>query len=198
VAKLKVTNFDEKALDEAEYTDREDFAEYEGELPPRGTILNGRIKRVWATMSSNNNFMFKTLFEAEANGGDLAQYNGLPIWDNITFVETAAFRYKPFLMIFGLKVKDVKSRIDVTDDENETLGRSVSKIATWEPGSDDSRCQVSTKRRRYEGDWQVNVGRYLPFDADAWDEDAGSNGSGKKKDKAKKKGKKGKSEEDPF
>lgn len=193
MSKLKVgKEFDEAALD-VEWDEREDFTEYDGEQPPRGTILKGKIKRAWYTISSNGNPMLKVIFEAEGNKGELKQYNGLGVWDNITFTPKAAFRYGPFLQLFGFTLKDVKSKIDAEEEDGQ--GFPVNSIGKWHVGTDDSLCSVVTKRERYDGEIVTRVSKYMPADADSGK--AAKNGeAGGKKKKGKKN--KGADEDTPF
>jgi hypothetical protein len=146
--KLKKGQFDEAALD-VEPEEREGYGDPENDDPPKGTILKGSVTRIWATQSSKSDLMLVVIFRAAGNKGDLEQYNDLAIFERVTFTPKAAFRYQPFLRLFGLTVADVKSRITVGDDE-ENLGLPVEKIAGWVPGSDAAVCRVKTGRRYYK------------------------------------------------
>jgi hypothetical protein len=198
--KLKLDDdvFDATELD-VEYEDR-DFSEYDGEIPRSGTILNGQIKKVWFTISQNDNPMFRVLTEAQGNEGDSAEFNGLGVWDNVTFTPKAAFRYQPFLALFGLTIADVKQRTVVGDEDN--IGQPVEKIKNWSPDTKAARCRIVIKREKYEGEFQARVRKYMPLEDGAdWDAETGEvkgSGSGKKGKAAKGgKGKKGKGE-NPF
>jgi hypothetical protein len=159
-------DFDVDELD-VDYDERDDIIEYDGPQPKSRMELPGRIKNMWYTRSSNGNPMFKLVFEAETAGNrELGAYDGCPIWDNIVFTPGAAFRYQPFLTLFGLSLRDIKSRMDLEEDESR-LGRKVLSIGTWEPGGDDAMCTVKVKTEMYEEERQVRVARYLPHPAGA-------------------------------
>ena len=119
--KLKVgPDFDEEELENAEYEDRQDFEEYDGPEPKAKTILPGRIEAMWATTSRNGDLMFKVLFVAETDGHsntELRKYDGWQGWDNIVFIESAAFRYKPFLEATGITLRDIRRATEVEDEE---------------------------------------------------------------------------------
>ncbi len=158
--------FDTDELD-VDYDERDDIIDYDGPTPKARMELPGRIKNLWYLTSSNGNPMFKVIFEAETAGhSKLAAYDGCPVWDNITFTPGAAFRYQPFLQLFGLTLRDVKSRMDLEEDETR-MGRKVLSIGRWEPGSDEAMCAIKIKTEFYEEERQVRVAKYLPHPAGA-------------------------------
>lgn len=158
--------FDLDELD-VEYEDRDDIIEYDGPVPKARMELPGRIKNMWWTTSSNGNRQFKVIFEAEtAKVRGLEQYDGCPIWDQVTFTPGAAFRYQPFLHLFGLTLRDVKGRMDLEEDESK-LGRKILAVGRWRPGSDEARCVVKTKTEVYEGERSVKIAKYLPLEGAA-------------------------------
>lgn len=166
--KLSKNDFDVKELD-VEWSE-DDFEDYDGEQPPTGTVLRGVIKKIWWTYTqADETPMLKVLWTAKGNKGDLAEYNGLPIWDNIVFSPKAAFRYGPFLQAVGITLNDVYSKTFVAD-EDDNVGAPVEKIGSLVPG--DADVTVVTKRRKWQGEWQVNVSKYLSADeADTEDDD---------------------------
>lgn len=147
---------------DVEYNEDGGYQEYEGEIPPRGAILAGRVKRVWYTISSNDNPMLKVIWEAEGNKGDSKKFDGLGIFDNVTFTPKAAFRYMPFLKLFGVTLADVKNKMIGGEEDN--MGNPVEKIGSWSIDSDRSRCNVLIKREKYDGEIQARVAKYMPFD----------------------------------
>ena len=158
--------FDVEELD-VDYDERDDIIDYDGPQPKARMELPGRIKNMWYLTSSNGNPMFKVVFEAETAGHrELAAYDGCPVWDNITFTPGAAFRYQPFLALFGLTLRDVKSRMDLEEDETR-MGRKVLSVGRWEPGSDEAMCAIKIKTEIYEEERQVRVAKYLPHPAGA-------------------------------
>ena len=194
--KLKGSQFNPDALD-IEPEQREGFGDPENDDPPKGTVLAGKITRIWATQSRNGDLMFVTIFRAEGNKKKLAQYNDLAIFERITFTPKAAFRYQPFLRLFGITLADVQKKTTVGDEE-ENLGLPVEKIGKWVPGSDAAACRVVTARRFYKaGDrWTSEVGEWLPAEGG----EAASNGAGKagKAGKDGKAGKKAREDGAPF
>ena len=152
--------FDADDLDTDDWTEG-GFEEYEGDDPPKGVKLLGRVTKIWKTESGNGDVMFKSIFVAEGNTGKLAQYNGWTGWDNITFVRTAAFRYQPFLMAFDLTVKDIKNKMDF-EEESERMGQRINEIAGWEPGGKDSWCYIVTKREKFGDEMTTKIKTYEP------------------------------------
>src|SRR3954464_3491082 len=89
-------DIDWRGLNEAEYSE-DDFADYDGPLPPSNTILSGNVKKVWATESSNGDPMLKVLFEAAGNKGDRKMYDGWSGWENVLFsMPQVKFKWQPF------------------------------------------------------------------------------------------------------
>jgi hypothetical protein len=146
--KLDDKDFNVKQLD-VDY-ERSEFKRYEGEVPRTGTILIYRVTKMWWTYSSDGTSAMKTLAVAEKNNGSKAEYNGLPTWDFLTFKPEAAFRYMPFLETFGLKLRDIKSKMIVAD-EDDNIGTPITAIGDWEVGSDDALCKIVVKNDKEYG-----------------------------------------------
>lgn len=158
--KLKITDdeLDVDELEEAEYDDR-DFATYDGEIPPKGTILRGHVKSAWWTYTKDEDPMIKALFVADGNVGEEAQYDGLPIWINLALTAKVKFRWAPFFEVFGLTIKMVKLQT-VIDKDDDNIGAPITKIGKWIPGP-DARCRVVTAREKYGNEWQTRIGKWL-------------------------------------
>jgi hypothetical protein len=159
--KLKLgADFDAEGLDEADYDDTE-FPSYDGPLPPNNTWLTMRLTKAWQRYSSNSDLQFKTILVA--GGGD---YDGLTIWDNITFTEKAAFHYRPWLLAFGITAKMIKSSTVVDDDEGK-FGHLVQRIGRWTPDTDDALCRVRVVRGKdQEDNPRPEAGTYRPLEDD--------------------------------
>jgi|HubBroStandDraft_5_1064220.scaffolds.fasta_scaffold00014_23 hypothetical protein len=153
-------NLDE--LESAEYSD-EDFGNYEGEQPPKGTILVGVVKKIWWTYTQNNDPMLKVLWEADGNIGSREKFNGCPVWDNIVLNAKGKFRWKPFLDALGLTLRDIKSNMVLASDD-DNMGAPIEKIGKWSPDTDSAFCRVVTGRERYNDEWQVRVSKYLEYE----------------------------------
>lgn len=165
MTKLKIDkdDFDVDGLNEAE--EGEGFEDYDGEIPKSKTILRGRVVAMWASKSEAGNLRFPYLWVAEGNTGDLAQYNGLPVFDGVTWVKTAATWYKPFLATFGLKLKTIFDRTDVEEEEGRN-GNRINKIGKWVPSreSDDGLSRMIIKREKFEGEYRAKCAKFLPLD----------------------------------
>lgn len=162
--KEDVASMDIDELEAAEYSDQQ-FSSYDGEVPPKDTILTAFVSKIWWTRTNNNDPMIKVLIEAGENEGDLEEYNGLPCWENMALTTGAKFKWAPFLDHFGLTIRDVKNKT-VVAAEDDSIGAPVEKIGTFVPGSDESWCRIIIARERYEGEWQAHVGGWLPYDED--------------------------------
>lgn len=156
-------DFDEKELD-VEYEGAQ-FERYTGEVPKSGTILIARVTKAWFTTSSDGDYQIKLIAVAEQNKGKLAEFNGLPTWENLTFIKSASRRYQAFLYNFGLTVRDVKRKLMVAS-EDDNIGTPIESIAGWEVGSDDALCRIVIKRDWYNEEWQSKFDwdGWLPFD----------------------------------
>jgi hypothetical protein len=164
VQALKPTNdeFDPEALD-VEWDDS-NYDTYDGEQPPSGTALLVNISKLWWTYASDDTPMLKVLMLAEGNDNGKEEYDGLPVWDNLTFKTSAAFRYGPFLEATGFTLQDIKKKMKV-EDEDERNGAPIAAIGSFKPDNgEDSLIGIVTKRERYNGQWQVKAGQYLTAD----------------------------------
>lgn len=160
--KLDKSEFDPDALD----VDVEDQPRYDGEIPPTGTKVPARVKKIWWTYTANQDPMFKVLTVGEEEADE---YEGLPIWDNLAFVPGAAFRYKPFLEAFGITLDEVFKKTFVDDEDN--IGLPVTKVGSFKPGSDDGLTVILVKKEKYDGRWQARPDAYLPWDGEPEEED---------------------------
>jgi len=155
-------------LEEAEYSEDE-YEDYDGEDPPKGTILWGYIKKMWWTYTQNEDPMIKVLFIAAENPGDLAEYDGCPIWENAALTAAAKFKWAPLLRVLGLTIRDVKTKTVVASQDDESMNGAapIEKIASWGgPGvdSDDAYLRVVIGRERYNGEWQTRIGKWLEWE----------------------------------
>jgi len=165
---LKGVDFRPEELDDAEVG--EEYEPYDGPLAPRNTILAGYAKKMWVKKSDSGHLQVVNLFIADDNAGDKAVYNGMAIFDRVTFTPKAAFHYKPWLTAFGFKSVGAVAKADVSDDD-ENNGTPVNKIGKFRPG-DDARCRVLIGVDRYEGEKRNVVGKWLPAEeADEPDDD---------------------------
>jgi hypothetical protein len=154
--------FDIDELEEAEYSD--EFEDYTGPIPPKGTVLIACIKKMWWTDTQKGDDMIKILAEADGNEGDLEKYNGLPLWENAVLIPSAKFRWKPFIDNFGITLRDIKTKT-VVAKEDDRMGAPIDKIGTFEPGSDDAWCRVLTARTKDPNDeWRAEVKKWLPYE----------------------------------
>jgi len=174
MAKMKWEDLDDEELDNIDYDpDAEDaFAPYDGEIPPANTLLDGIVKKMWATKSKNGNPMLKVLWVAESNEGEKKMYNGLPIWHYVVLTKESAFSWKPFLAAFDLTVSDIKNKMSVEPDEDGNNGKVVLKIgAKFKPGEKAARVRVLTKREMYQDNPQARVSKFLVAKNDDVDDD---------------------------
>jgi hypothetical protein len=167
--KLSDDEFDPDALDVE--VEQQEFQNYTGDIPPTGTQLLGRVKKMWWTYTQNEDPMIKALVVAEGNNGKLAQYEGLPMWENLAFITSAAWKYQPFLEAIGVTLRDIKSKLIVADDE-DNLGTPIEKINKWVPNGDDSWVTVVVKRDRWQGEWQAKIAQILPAEEEPEEEEA--------------------------
>jgi len=170
--KFKRTEFDPKALD-APYDPGERRQNYLGEIPKTGTPLNMRVTKAWMTLSSGGDQQTKLLLIAEQNDGKYEEFNGLPVWEPLTWSKPSARRYMAFLTNFDLTTHDVFSSMDV-EVEDDNVGTPINSIADWEVGSDDALCRVIIKRdRNLDGDLvaKVDWDGWLPFEEPEADEE---------------------------
>jgi hypothetical protein len=159
--------FDVDALEEAEYEEG-DYTPYTGPIPPKGTILTGTVKKAWWSETQYGDRMMKVIFEADEDSGE---YEGLGVWDNITFNTKGKWRWAPFLAAAGFTLLDIKKKAIISDDD-DSLGAPIEKIGRWVPGEGSAAIRIITDRERRDGEWQAKVAKWLPYeDPDEYVED---------------------------
>jgi len=151
-------------LDAIEYS-TETFDSYDGEVPPKDIELLGYVRKMWWTRTQNGDPMLKILWLAAENTDDLEEYNGCPFWLNYALIGGAKFRWAPFLDNFGITLKDVKTKTDVADKDDQN-GAPINKIARFRPGEefDEAWSYIITDRERYNGEWKPAVKSWLTLD----------------------------------
>jgi hypothetical protein len=162
VPKLKIDD-DELPddLDEVEYDkERRDYEKYEGEQPPKDTFLNGYVKNVWWTETNGGARMLKVLWIADGNTGELEEYNGLDVWENMAMTGPAKFKWGPFFEYFGLTIRMLKTQALIEEDE-DNIGAQIKKIGKKFIPGPDCRVGIITSREKYNGNWQTHVAEWL-------------------------------------
>jgi hypothetical protein len=163
--KLDDDVLDVDTLENAEYTEGE-FESYDGEVPPKGTLLQGYVKSIWYALTKNEDSMLKVLFVADGNEGDEAEYNGIPIFENAALIPSAKFRWAPMMRVLGFTLRDVKSKMVAESAEDDQFGAKLKKIGPFVPGEDQDGAwvRVVTGRERYNGEWQARAAKWLPWE----------------------------------
>lgn len=142
-------NVDVDELEDAEYTEGGSYSDYDGEEPPKGTILSGFVKKLWLSETRNEDPMLVALFEAAGNEGDEEQYNGWATWEYLALIATAKFRWAPFFEVTGIALRDLigKNSKLFVEEEDDQFGAPIEKIGKWEPGegNEDAWVRIVTK-----------------------------------------------------
>lgn len=172
MAKMKWEDddIDWRGLHEEEYSE-DDFVEYDGETPPANTLLDGDIKKIWLAESQAGNKMFKVVFEAAGNEGDLKEYDGYGVWDNVVFTsKEAKFRWQPFLDMLGITLRDIKAKTIVGEEDNVGLVvEKIGKVDFTSPVPARIRTGIE-KKGEYKGEGRI--AKWLPaLDDEEDDED---------------------------
>lgn len=177
--RLKVGDdeLDIEELENAEYSEDDQFEDYDGPVPPKRTLLRGFVKLAYWTLDSSDERMIKSLWIAAENTGDKAKYNGLPIWDNTSLKASTKFRWAPLIRAWGITLTDLKKKLycKPEDEDHPTRGAVIEKIGPWAPGeeSDSAWCMVLTDIDNYGGEKSASVGKWMPWvDEEEDDEDA--------------------------
>jgi hypothetical protein len=172
VRKADLAGIDFDELEEATYSEAE-FADYDGPVPEAGTILDCYVKKMWWTRTASrmngsgeetgNKPMIKLLVEAGGNQDDLAEFDGLPIWENLVISPDAKFRWGPFFEVFDLSALDIKTMKVAKETDN--VGKPVEQLGTLVPGTDGSWLRIVTKvGYSLDGDPRAEVRTWLPYD----------------------------------
>jgi hypothetical protein len=182
--KLKVDDneMNVKELEDAEFNEDGggQYEDYDGEQPPKGTLLGGYLKKVWWTYTQEREVngetvggdpMLKVLFVASENTGEEDEFNGCPVWDNIPLTPGAKFKWAPLFRVLGLTIRDVKTKTFVAEDD-DNVGAPVEKIGEWQPGeeSDSAWLRIVTGRHKFNGSWQTDPDKWLDYEEPEEDE----------------------------
>lgn len=178
--KLKAdeVDIDVSELEGAEYSEDE-FEDYAGEIPKAGTVLVAYVKKMWYTYTQpkpdrpEGDPMLKALLIAADNTGRLAQYNGLPVWENMALTAGSKWKWAPFLRTFGLTIKDVKTKTYVEDDDDPRNGAPIIKISNWQVGEDhdEAWCRIIIKRgKTQDGEPRAEIRKVLEYEEPEPDE----------------------------
>jgi hypothetical protein len=161
-----VEDLDVDELDALEYS-TETFDSYDGEVPPKDLELTGYTKKMWWTRSQAGDPMFKVLWVAADNDGDLEEYNDCPFWLNYALNGGSKFRWAPFLDVYGITLRQIKKReIDLADKDDQN-GAPINKIGSFRPGeeNDEAWCRIITGSERYNGEPKPAIAEWLPYEA---------------------------------
>lgn len=86
------------------------FAPYEGELPPKKSILRGVVKRMQMKLNSNEDPMINFVVEvSEPEGSPKAKYNRCPAWHNVNVTEQGKGYVNQFFRALGMSNSDIVS-----------------------------------------------------------------------------------------
>lgn len=96
---------------------------YEGPIPPAG-LYKARFKKAWWTKTNDKSkTMLKLLFILQTENAAKKQYNGYPVWHNITYEASTAWKMKE---LFTALRSGAKSGIEFDDKGVVTrIGRVV-------------------------------------------------------------------------
>jgi hypothetical protein len=176
--KDEVADLDVAALDAVEYSES-DFDSYSGRIPDDNTELYGYVAAMWWCRTAEKDDgtgldpMIKVLWIAADNDGDLAEFNGLPVVENLVLVPGAKFRWAPFLNVFGITLKAIKTATYVAEEDDERWGGApIEKIGTFVPGQDNDAAwsRVLTKKRFWNERWTAEAKKWLPWETADGDE----------------------------
>lgn len=107
--------------------DKENIIEgYNGPDLPARFIVQGELSRVYIDTTDNGDPMLKVLYKSTHK-----DYNGFPVWDNITLTPAAAFKWAPFCELVNIKTKELNTGIKVDTTKQTAAGYPVTHIGTW-------------------------------------------------------------------
>jgi len=94
---------------DAEYED----LKYRGNELPARFVTPGVLDRAFLTTTENGDPMLKVLYKSTH-----PEYDGFPVWENITLTPAANFVWVPFSELLGLSPKEFsKIKVDRTDEK---------------------------------------------------------------------------------
>ena len=168
--RIEDDELDVDELENAEWDESKKFDKYEGEIPPKDTVLVGYLKNAWWTETQAGDRMIKVLWIADGNTGDEEEYNGCPFWENLALTASSKFKWAPFFRQFGLTVKMVKTQTMIAEDD-DNVGAPITRIGKHFIPGEDTRCGIITGREKYNGQWQARVAEWMDEDEALEDEE---------------------------
>lgn len=130
----------------------DDFEVYDGPVPPKG-VYQARIKSIRQVESSNGNEMLKVLLIVDGEASGKPKYDGAPVFDNVTVMESTMFKVKQFMTALGGTGRDFDLTA-IDDDDNVVKFGRIRPVGML--------VRFASKTEVYEGDPSAKVARYLP------------------------------------
>lgn len=110
--------------DEVKEAEAGGFSVYDGELPPKNSLVRVRVKQLKLKINKNNAPMLNCVVEVDMpEGHKLAKYNGCPAWWNGNLTKESAGYVNAFLRsIAGSEIKGKKLIADFWDKGMNLIG----------------------------------------------------------------------------
>lgn len=106
--------------------DKENILEgYNGKDLPSRLIGPGILSRIFITATEAGDPMLKVLYKSTH-----PEYEGFPVWDNVTLTPAAAFKWAPFCELLSIDVSDLATGMKVDTDSETSAGYPVYAIET--------------------------------------------------------------------
>lgn len=136
VIKLGITEADKENILEA----------YSGKDLPARLIGPGELSRVFITSTEAGDPMLKVLYKSTH-----PDYEGFPVWDNVTLTPAAAFKWAPFCEdILNISTEELNSGIKVDTDNESSAGYPVYAIGGRDFRTDTIEVQFSVVYRKHK------------------------------------------------
>lgn len=137
------------------------FAPYEGEIPPKNTILKGKVKRVQLKLNRNEDPMINGVFETGDDHPAKKEYNGCPAWFNINVTDQGKGYVNEFFRALGMSKEDIVSFwVEGPNLEDKKLPSSFVGVGDFE-FKDGMPVRIMSGRGRHKGVERMEVASFL-------------------------------------
>jgi hypothetical protein len=125
--------------------DKENIIEgYKGDDLPSRQLFPGYVARVFLTRTEKKDPMLKVLYKCTH-----PEFNGFPVWDNLTLTPEAAFTWVPFVEeVLGMTIAEFSKSIYPDLTRETKSGHPVTQIGKWKLEEDLIPCLFAVMYRK--------------------------------------------------
>lgn len=144
------------------------FTPYDGELPPKGVVFNGVVRRLQLVINSKQNPMLKLVVEIrEPKGSPNEQYNGAATWHNLNCTEQGSGYVNDFLnALSGNNIEVLKkfwfAGPNLADPKPPSMVKAIGPLAIKDEGMPIRFSSIHKPNQKDPKKMELAIGAFLP------------------------------------